>query len=198
MALALLLRRSRAAASTGNPEAYDGAVRAAILDGRGLAVVAGVSRLRSEFASLGLPLGDTTLKPVDAISDMRRAKAVAHRHARRVSTLARSEGIGLARASDLSSGSLRRIGVTESADAFSKSRLRVVRAQVPATTLFRVWDAALDKRTCSICERQDGLIVGANESFPAGEPGSVHPLCRCNWTLLRGDEVDRDMIIEAA
>ena len=27
-------------------------------------------------------------------------------------------------------------------------------------------------------------MVGVNENFSIGEPGSVHPWCRCAWTLV--------------
>lgn len=86
-------------------------------------------------------------------------------------------------------GSLRRIAVTESAEAFNTGRAKLIRV-VRRRELWRVWDATLDRRTCSICEGADGTIVGADENFPDGEPGAVHPWCRCSWTLVTAEEID--------
>lgn len=43
------------------------------------------------------------------------------------------------------------------------------------------WVAELDGRTCLICRRLDGVVVGAEENFPGTLPGAPpdHPQCRC-------------------
>ncbi len=45
--------------------------------------------------------------------------------------------------------------------------------------LFKEWNADLDRRTCPICEGAHGTIRPVGVSFPEGEPGAVHPRCRC-------------------
>ncbi len=92
-------------------------------------------------------------------------------------------------------GALRRIGVTESSESFNTGRAKALK-QVPATGLLRVWDATLDRRACPICGRADGYIVGIHERFPWGEPGSVHPWCRCGFTVLRTDDGADEIYIE--
>lgn len=82
----------------------------------------------------------------------------------------------------------RRLAVTESAEAFSSGRAKYLH-QTPALGLLRVWDAVLDRRTCQTCSALDGVIVGARESFPHGDP-PVHNHCRCSWTLLTPTEAD--------
>jgi hypothetical protein len=90
-------------------------------------------------------------------------------------------------ASAATQGSLERIGVTESSEAFTSGRTAALSdAQVVSeTALMRAWDATLDRRTCSTCSSANGTIVGIHEAFPAGEPGSVHAFCRCGFTLVR-------------
>lgn len=105
---------------------------------------------------------------------------------------------GVDAATAATQGSLRRIAVTESAEAYGSGRAKVLRAQPRIIRLLRVWDATLDKRTCPICRGADGTIVGARESFPDGEPGAVHPWCRCTYTLLTETETNNGRLIEAA
>jgi hypothetical protein len=92
-------------------------------------------------------------------------------------------------------GSLARIATTETSESFNTGRAKYLDKQ-PALGLLRVWDATLDKRGCPICAGADGTIVGANEPFPWGEPGAVHPMCRCCWTLLRSTETGGETLIE--
>jgi hypothetical protein len=92
-------------------------------------------------------------------------------------------------------GSLDRIVATETSESFNTGRAKYLDAR-PALGLLRVWDATLDKRGCPICAGADGTIVGANEPFPWGEPGSVHIQCRCVWTLLRSTEAGDGTLIE--
>lgn len=63
-------------------------------------------------------------------------------------------------------------------------------AALPGVQLWKVWDAALDRRTCPICVRADGTAVPANQDFPQGVPGGVHASCRCQETLLPIDMID--------
>ena len=50
--------------------------------------------------------------------------------------------------------------------------------------LFKIWDAELDGTTCDDCADAHGTMVPADEDFPQGTPGSVHPNCRCCIELV--------------
>lgn len=86
---------------------------------------------------------------------------------------------------------LERIAVTESSQAFSAGRQIVT-----ATQLMKIWNAELDKRTCFVCSNSEGTIVGLTENFSSGEPGAVHPFCRCTWTLLTMQESEDRVLIK--
>lgn len=73
---------------------------------------------------------------------------------------------------------------TETSEAFSRERMtataRLADVNRGVPILFNVWDATLDKRTCSRCERLSGRIAAWGFSFLDGAvPGAVHPRCRC-------------------
>lgn len=77
------------------------------------------------------------------------------------------------------------IGITETAEAFSAERDRIIRSAQPkeqtegTLVILAFWDAALDRRTCPVCERASGTVVLAGMPFQSGRPGGVHPRCRC-------------------
>jgi SPP1 gp7 family putative phage head morphogenesis protein len=85
---------------------------------------------------------------------------------------------------------------TENAEAFNTGRAKALART--SVKLFRVWDAVLDRRRCPVCASADGMIVGANEPFPIGEPGAVHPRCRCTFSVLKATEINDSLRIEAA
>jgi hypothetical protein len=60
----------------------------------------------------------------------------------------------------------------------------------PREQWWKVWDASLDKRTCPKCESAHGKSVRVGEDFPEGEPGGIHPRCRCEPTFLPASWVD--------
>lgn len=146
---------------------------------------------------MGLDIGDRVTVPSEAVRDVTRARQVADSYAAR--WLRKAEGDTVAKAAKAASadtqGSLKRISVTESSEAFSSGRAKYLRER-PDLGFLRVWDASLDKRTCPICRGNDGLIVGANEPFPGGEPGAVHAFCRCVWALLRSSRDGSGTLIE--
>jgi hypothetical protein len=78
------------------------------------------------------------------------------------------------------------IGASESSDAFNDSRREA--AAIYAPEMLRRWDATLDERVCPVCARAHGTTVQVSEDFPEGEPGAVHPSCRCTWQLIRLEE----------
>ena len=139
--------------------------------------------MSAEAAGLGFELaGGTNASGTLAAREARRAAAAARSYARRFFRAAEQSDV--TKALDATKGSLRRTAVTESSDAFNSGRKQAVK-QV-GRSLARVWDALLD--ACPVCAAEDGKIVGVNENFPIGEPGSVHPFCRCNWTLVTLEE----------
>lgn len=158
----------------------------AIHESRMRSALAGISRLRAEAAGLGFDLAkkanDLHVSAQLRARDARRAATAASSYARRFFRVAEQSDV--TKALDATKGSLRRTAVTESSDAFNTGRRQAV--QQVGRSLARVWDALLD--ACPVCASEDGKIVGVNESFSIGEPGSVHPFCRCSWTLVTLEE----------
>lgn len=141
--------------------------------------LAGLARLEAEAAALGLRTGlAATAMLREVARDLARAREIARSFAQRwmAGGAVRNGG----------RGSIERIAATETAEAFTSSRSAAVSR---AAGYYKVWDAQLDKRTCRICAAADGTIVAATARFPDGEPGAVHPYCRCSWTLLTASEV---------
>lgn len=171
-------------------------MRDAIVLARSGARERGLKRLADEAESLGVTADFLT--PSNAFfRNWARASQVSQSYATR--WLRKAETLkSPSLASKATQGSLERIGVTESSGAFTAARSEALQQTqlneagggnrvrlVSETRLMKVYDATLDRRTCSVCEGQDGTVVGINESFPAGEPGSVHAFCRCTWQLIR-------------
>jgi hypothetical protein len=185
----LLLTRARSNAVKAGGSVYDIAngmqprMRDAIVLLRNGSRSRGIVRLTEEVESLGM---SANLKPSTSalIRDWTRASEVGRSYASRWLRKAETLGKPLL-ASKATQGSLERIGITESSHAFTTGRTEALqRADVVGEiNAVRIWDASLDKRTCPTCSAANGTIVGANESFPLGEPGSVHAGCRCSFTL---------------
>ena len=181
-----------------SPEVFADALRSAlalhIARGRTRARAAGFRSLRHD---LGLvpwdqpPSIDLQLRDLSQ-ADVNRALRLADRYtdawlAKRVAARDNSE------ATRLLSGCLDTIAITENAQAFTEEReagATVVQATLieeRATygiLLWKLWDAALDRRTCPLCWRRDGTLRPVGISFPDGEPAHVHPRCRCYAVLL--------------
>lgn len=86
---------------------------------------------------------------------------------------------------------VRQLSITETADTFSEQTSRVAaRASGLGVRIYKVWDAVLDRRTCSVCAGSHGMAVPAESRFPEGEPGMVHPSCRCQAVIVTRDQVD--------
>jgi SPP1 gp7 family putative phage head morphogenesis protein len=79
---------------------------------------------------------------------------------------------------------IKRIAVTESAQAFNAERGAAAKEAEDLAQLRKRWDARLDSKVCPVCADADGTIVPINEQFPLGEPGGVHPRCRCSWSIV--------------
>lgn len=194
----LLRRRNLAVASglaaglmpSGIAHRIDSAVQSGIVEARGLARKAGTHRIEAEASTLGVSV-DSADRPVVAqmAQDAARARHFASRFA--VAWLGRAVGSNTteaARAANAATAArLETIAVSESAAAFNAGRLRLLeRSQ---HHLMRMWDSAMEARSCSRCVDADGTVVGAQESFPLGEPGDVHPRCLCTWHLLTVEEL---------
>lgn len=193
VALALLLRARNSAVKSAATLALAGdqmqrAIRDGIILARTGARRRGLVRLAAEAGSVGAGLPDiAAIAHAELGKDWRRGSYLGRSYADRWSRQAANFGAEAANAA--TRGALDRIAATESSEAFTSSRSAVADAierDATAVTLLRVWDAFLD--ACPICEAADGTIVGIAENFPAGEPGSVHPRCRCMWTLLSAKE----------
>ena len=81
---------------------------------------------------------------------------------------------------------VRTTAATESASAFGQARESLQFVQT--AELYKLWDAALDRRTCPICESAHGEMVHHSARFSYGVPGDVHPNCRCIEELITVQE----------
>lgn len=171
-------------------------VRDAVVVARRQARQKGAARFTEEADALGITVTATPSAVAALARDWDRATVLARRYADRWAQKA-EEFDSAAKASAATQGSLERIAVSESSDAFSDGRSRLAEAiEAPTVELLKAWDATLDRRTCPTCDAADGTIVGILESFPAGEPGSVHAFCRCTWTLLTMSESKGSVLIK--
>lgn len=129
----------------------------------------------------------------DGAEDGVRAASTAESFSRRWQNLAvngvsEEEGpLGARGAAEALHSHVEMVAATEAADAFNDERdraLRLVNERVrdPALLLFKVWDAALDRRTCRVCMSMNGTVRPLFVSFP--EPMPAHPRCRCVTTVL--------------
>ena len=153
------------------------AVRGAISDARQISRATGISRLSAEVG-MGGGLGEFREVLASEVGrDQARAREYARNYAGDWLRSASGDSVRQAvkTANEGSLGSLRRIGVTESSEAFNTGRAKAAQELPASTGLLRVWDSTLDKRVCPICSRADGYIVGIRERFPWGEPGTPHP-----------------------
>lgn len=199
-ALLLLLRRRNEAVTLGlrsrrslsfTAELVESAVRTGIADSRALSRAAGLSRLRAEAAQVGYDITGRTIELAERVRDAARARLYAGNYARLWLTKARSvdgkPSTAAVIAEKATRARLDTIGITESSEAFTRGRSRALQ-EARVVDLLKVWDAVLDKATCPLCRDADGTIVFARDRFPLGEPGSVHPRCRCNWSLIGTSE----------
>lgn len=99
----------------------------------------------------------------------------------------------IAAARDRSLWKVRQISITETAETYSAEVNRIA-GEVNRThpVIWKVWDSVLDRRTCPVCGSAHGTSVPADQRFPQGEPGAVHPFCRCQTVLLTREQVDRE------
>lgn len=139
-------------------------LRSAIVVARGRSREIGIDSLVRDAEALGVDTSGHIALP-EFVRDYRRAERIARGYQHR----------------ELTDVARERIAVTESSEAFSSGRSAFARG-FHHPSLIKVWKSELD--ACSICYSADGHMVGIHENFPLGEPGSVHPFCRCYWDLL--------------
>lgn len=156
----------------------------------------GVARFEAEAASAGVTIRARALLNADDFErDWRRGARLGKSYADRwLDKAVQLEDA--AAASEATVGSLERIAVSESSEAFSSARSWAAAESSTVTELLKAWDAMMD--ACPLCWDEDGTIVGVAESFPNGEPGSLHPRCLCSWSLLTMSEASRTKIIKIA
>jgi len=67
---------------------------------------------------------------------------------------------------------------------------------------FKVWNCALDERSCPECSALHGTSIPFDEEFPSEEGGLMrpprHPNCRCVITSLTEDDYDQEGVREDA
>ena len=206
MAVVLLLRRRKEAVNFGIArslpalriaERIQANVAAGIEQARVISRRAGAESLAVELESLDVTASELSSSAIIHLGrDARRANVFARNYAN--AWVRNAEGQSVAQAAHAADaqtvGSLKRIAVTESSEAFNGGRSSA--AEGTRTSLLKVWDASLDKRTCPVCASADGTIVGIKESFPLGQPGGVHPWCRCTWSALSLTEHGNHSTIE--
>ncbi len=205
MAVALLLRarNDATAEDVGTIETANRlqrGIRSGVVLARQEARQRGVARLEAEATSAGVDIRIASGERLAALGlarDWERGTFLGRSYANR--WLRKARELEDARAASAATrGSLDRIAVSESSEAFSSGRDAAIEAE-PATVveILKVWDATLDRRTCPVCSDADGTIVGLSESFPAGEPGAVHALCRCGFSIMTKSESRSGILIKS-
>lgn len=164
----------------------------AVIAGRNLARSSARSVVLSDLMALGAtPGGFGAILDVAASDAARAARAARSLGDRAVRLLRGGESASSVRRA--LTPALELVAATENADAYNGERGRVADGAGTVTQILKVWDAVLDKRTCSVCRGLDGTIVALGESFGLEQP--AHPRCRCTFTLLRSDEADGATLI---
>lgn len=201
-ALVLLLRRRDGAVDGAGSLAaralrLEQAMRAGIVETRSAARQAATRRIRNELLTLGIRSEVAARNAAAVAVDVARATRIAANYARDwLVKASRSEAMA---ASVAMRSRTVTIAATETASSYNDGRASYLqRLPRQRVELLKAWDAVLDRRTCPVCSSADGAIVGFRENFPSGEPGSVHPLCRCTETILRADEVSDEILIQPA
>lgn len=170
------------------------AAAGAVVTGRALARSSARSVMLGDLAALGATPGGARALLDMVASDAARALRAARSVAERAAQLAR-DGLTDEGARVALTPKLELVAATESAEAYNAERAAIAAGAGSVTSILKVWDAELDRRTCSVCSGLDGTIIGLGEAFPLEQP--VHPRCRCTFTLLRSDEQPGEIEIRA-
>lgn len=166
-------------------------IRDGIITSRRESRAAGLIRLGAEARNIGTRLVSDYTHMAEAAVDAARAKLYSGNFARLWLDKANRVDGRVTKAVDVANAAtlprLTTVGVSESSEAFNRGRAKYLRLSTDVR-LLKVWNSTLDKRTCPRCSDADGTIVFARDRFPLGEPGAIHPRCRCYWDLIGESE----------
>jgi hypothetical protein len=179
----MLLRRQRRELVGANSfGSYSVGLQQDILLGRELARAASYQRLLAELEVQGVDIRLAAPANTDVLDAMR-----ARRAARSYTDLLErtvAKGATTEQAIIVTEHKTLQIAATETAHAFNDEREQLITNAETSQALVKVWDATLDKHTCSICRQAHGATVPRREQFVWGVPGKVHPKCRCIELIL--------------
>jgi SPP1 gp7 family putative phage head morphogenesis protein len=128
------------------------------------------------------PAKDATVTKLDEA----RAAAATTAYTERIQVEAR-EAETVRAAGTAARPAINRVIVTETATAFNQGIVEEGKAIAAEfdIELRKMWSAEGDARTCEFCAAMNGLTVDLDEDFPDGNPGEIHPNCRCTVALIR-------------
>lgn len=177
------------------PQLRQGVLRT-VVAGRMQARTVASAAVRAQIEAAGIQVTGS-LEPATAY-EIARATAVANSAAelwetKRSQAMADglSDAAAVTEAAEGSAWKATQIATTEVAETWSHEAARVAAAASrQGVKLWKVWDSALDRRTCSVCAGAHGTAVPAGTPFPEGEPGAVHPSCRCQTIIISREQVD--------
>ncbi len=152
----------------------------------------GLRRLLAELNSLGLQPSIAVDGLKTLAEDAARARYSASSYAQY--WLAKATRLGSPDAASAATDArLSMIAETEAFEAFTSERnhaaeilagiLLLLGGPDEEIKLFKRWDAKLE--ACPVCAAADGTLVPVGQNFVQGEPGTVHPRCRCSWSLVK-------------
>jgi hypothetical protein len=73
------------------------------------------------------------------------------------------------------------VAEVESSESWNDARTKAAAdVEVAGGVLVKTWSSALERNTCGVCRTLDGRTILAESEWPYGEPGSVHPRCKCD------------------
>lgn len=177
------------------PQLRQGVLRA-VIGGRMQARTVASAAAKAQIEAAGIAVAGE-LAPATAY-EVARATAVASSAAElwathRADAIAEGldEAAAVAQAGKRSAWKASQLATTEVAETWSHETNRVVTGAVrQGVALWKVWDSVLDRGTCLVCASAHGTAVPAGTPFPEGEPGAVHPCCRCQAVIVTREQVD--------
>lgn len=165
--------------------------RKAIVSINGLSRNVGFNTVINELESLGISsdLDESELANFSLL-DWVNARPVASRFSTEWLAYANKFG-SIQAANALSLSKLQTIAATQSSKSFNEGKNAAADQIDPDfdKTLIKIWDSTLDSNTCPVCAGADGDMVYIHERFTNGEPGAVHPNCRCTYHIQTEAEV---------
>lgn len=182
-----------------NPREIESGVLRAVIAGRASTRIIASQSAIAQIRAAGVPV--PTIVAPGAAEEIARASAAARGaaetwagHAADAAAEGATASEATAAARERSLWKVRQISVTETAESYSLEVDRIAgEVNRVHRVLWKIWDAVLDRRTCPVCGSAHGAAVPADQRFPQGEPGAVHPFCRCQTVLVTREQVDREV-----